>query len=290
MTLEFARALLNPSVNFDEPLPPAIQPLVSGLDLSDDRWVLYPLKFELDEVEKRWGPHEFTPRSPELRALAEQDTPEARRALAEHYIGEGTEALRDFIATNRYENNRLVLAVGTAIREELDRLLTFLDAGCPGESTPERQDKPCRPPITDDFLRADVAKITHASRTLGGWPDATPAQLLPRILEQSGKGFTIAHREQEADFEVDHWVIYIKAGLSHRKSTVALARALARVRLHNQVEAILPWHEQDEWRWAALFLLPDITGFKPEQLRAQHPVTRRLVKVRLNLNGGTRET
>ena len=70
---------------------------------------------------------------------------------------------------------------------------------------------------------------------------------------------------------------------------LAVARALARVRLHNQVEAIMPWHEQDEWRWAALFLLPDINGLKPEQLRALQPVTRRLVKVRLNLNGGTRE-
>jgi hypothetical protein len=285
-TLDFARALLDPSISFEEPLPPFIQEKVSGLDLRNDSWVLYPLKFDLDCVEKRWGPHEFTPRSPELAALAQRNTPESRRALAEHYIDEATEALRDFIATNKYENNRLVQAVGTAIREELARLTEFVDAGCP-----EKAEAPVTPtvlpPVSNDFLRADVAKLTYAARTLGGWPDATPAQLLPRILDRCG--FTVETTPLESDFEVVNRVVHIRAGLSLRKSTVALARALARIRLHHyQVETILPWHCEAEWRWAALFLLPDVEGWTAKQLRL-FPVTKRLIKLRLNL-GGTHET
>lgn len=82
------------------------------------------------------SPHDFTPRDREYwqeKYPNPDERVDSRMGIALEFIGEALAELQDVLSQNDLQNNRLVSAIAGAIRGELQRLVEYVDQGCPAE-------------------------------------------------------------------------------------------------------------------------------------------------------------
>lgn len=117
-------------------LPLVIRRYLSEMNLGDLTWIRSPLFAGLTEGEASMSPHEFTPRDRECwreKYPNPDERADSRLGIALEFIGEALGELQDFLTQNDLQNNRLISAVAGAIRAELQRLVDYVDQGCPAE-------------------------------------------------------------------------------------------------------------------------------------------------------------
>ncbi|MFN8606875.1 MAG: hypothetical protein U0931_05050 [Vulcanimicrobiota bacterium] len=268
---------------------PALRRYLSGVNLADDCWIWDPLLRDIDTEFSNWPPHQLGLRTEELRTEFPDPTEneESRLGIAVGLLFEAVEALHSFVRESEWEGKRLNWRVATAIRAEIRSLLAYIDASCPREfggsdkydyaaaaktvadEEPESARLRADQPLTDEFLLADIEKASHATRGLTNQDYDSPAELLAALVKLSR--FVVVPRRQSAPFEVCRLqnqvpiaghrpalgAIYLDKRLDEVHQNVALAQALAYVRLHqNHVKELQPSHLAEQERYAELFLLP----------------------------------
>mgnify|MGYP003601446583 FL=1 len=271
---------------------PALRRYLSGVNLADDCWIWDPLLRDIDPELLNWPPHQLGLRTDELRTEFPDPTEneESRIGIAVGLLFEAVEALHSFVRESGWEGKRLNWRVATAIRAEIRSLVAYIEAGCPREfggseslhqvSAPkgasDEEPEPVRPaskyigpPLTDEFMRADIERVSHATREIMKREYPCPAELLRDLITLSR--FVVLQRRQATPFEVCKLhspvaidghrpalgAIYLDKRLDEHEQNVALAQAMAYIRLHQlHVKNLEPSHLAEQERYAELFLLP----------------------------------
>lgn len=264
---------------------PALRRYLSGVNLLDSEWIWDPMLRDIDPDFLDWPPYHLGLRTD---AVSDEfpkpsDNPDSRRGIALAQLDEAVDALHSFVRECDWDGKRLMWRVATAMRAEIRSLVAYIDAGCPPEfgrsesygqedppKGPDEDPDSMRPrrkaddertvipggPLTDEFLRADIEKVSHATRGIMEKNYSSPADLLLDLVKVSRFSVALSSR-QHAPYEVVARTIFLSNRLDEHEQNVALAMAMAYIRLHrNHVKKLTPAHIDEGERYAELLLVP----------------------------------